>query len=102
MNLRKRTVDELERSLFRAQRSAEATPASAGWQASLMSDIRRLGAFGRENDSLAAYNRIAWRFLAAACTAALILFVFAYTNGFIDHGELATNLLQDPLAAYLP
>lgn len=102
MSLRKRYVEELEKVLFRAYRAAGAIPASDEWQRSLMSDVRRLGPLGREDATVAAYNRLAWRFLAAACAAALILFVFAYTNGFVDHKDLAMSLLQDPLAAYVP
>jgi hypothetical protein len=102
MSLLKRKIDELERTLFRAQRTATTLAAGAGWQESLMSDIRRLGALERGSDSVAAYNRVAWRFLAAACAVALVFFIFAYTNGVVDHQELATNLLQDPFIAYVP
>jgi hypothetical protein len=102
MRLMKKKITELEAMLFRAHRAARAVSARAAWQASLMSDIGMLGALRPESDSVAAYNRVAWRFLAAACVVALILFIYAYTNGVVDNGELATNLLQEPLAAYVP
>jgi hypothetical protein len=102
MSRRKRYVEEIEKILFRAHLATGAIPAGDAWQRSLMGEIRRLGPLGREDVTVAAYNRLAWRFMAAACAAALILFVFAYTNGFVDNRDLAMSLLQDPLAAYLP
>jgi len=102
MSQMKRYVEELEKILFRAHRAIVAIPASDEWQRSLMSEIRELGPFGREDAAVAAYNRVAWRFMAAACATALILFAFAYTNGFVANRDLAMSLLQDPLAAYLP
>ena len=102
MSERKRRVEEIEKILFRAHRAAAAIRPSDEWQRALMSEVRRLGPLGVEDAAVAAYNRVAWRFLAAACAAALILFVFAYTNGFVANKDLAMSLLQDPLAAYLP
>ncbi len=102
MSRMKRYVEEIEKILFRAHRAAIAISASDEWQRALMLDIRRLGPLGQEDAAVAAYNRVAWRYLAAACAAALVLFAFAYTNGFVANRDLAMSLLQDPLASILP
>jgi phage tail tape-measure protein len=105
MNQMKRYVEEIEKILFRAQRAVRPVSPSDEWQRSLMMEIRRLGPLAgvaEEDAAVAAYNRVAWRLLAAACAAAIVLFAFAYTNGFVASRDLAMSLLQDPLATYLP
>ncbi len=102
MSQRKRYLEEIEKLLFRAHRAAVAIQPGDEWQRALMSDIRRLGPLGGEETAVTAYNRIAWRFLAAACAAALVLFVFAYSNDFGASRDVAVSLLQDPIAALVP
>ncbi len=102
MRQRKRSIEALERILFGAHRAAAGVTAGGAWQASLMSDIRRLVPAWQEDESIVAYNRIAWRFLAAACAVALILFVSAYATGIVDRRDLVVTILQDPLSGYMP
>ena len=102
MSRRKQYLEEIEETLFRAHRAIVQIQPSDEWQRALMVDIRGLGALGGEHDAVAAYNRVAWRFLAAACAVALVLFAFAYTNDFVANKDLAVSLLQDPLATYMP
>jgi len=95
-------IDDLERLLFREHRSRQAARATDEWQSRLMRDIRLLGVPGAKPGALAAYNRIAWRYLVPACAVAIILFALAWANGVIDHRDLASTMLENPLVAYLP
>ena len=99
MTERKRKLDELELALLRARRKPDTISVSAGWSETVMNDVRAIGALEtEEQDLLSPLAHIAWRFSAAAGTAALALLAYNLINGFVDYGELALIFLEDPSA----
>jgi len=97
MKKRTRMIDELEKRLIRAYRAQESPAPGAPWQESVMSEIRRRGAFRAAANGQALFSRFAWRFSAAACLIALLLLAYIYSNGFVDYQELAMRYLENPM-----
>ncbi|MBN1884395.1 MAG: hypothetical protein JW876_02580 [Candidatus Krumholzibacteriota bacterium] len=95
MNETKERLRRLEAALFAAARRRPVPEPPAAWSARVMRDIRRIGPLAAPNNS-APFGRLAWRFAAAACLAALVLFVLAARGGLIPYGEIARILLEDP------
>ena len=97
MKRNKKKIENLERYLFSAQRVLEAPLPGPGWRESVMSEIRRFGAFEERGNGEAAFSSFAWRFAMVTGIVALILLAYIYSNGFVDYQELAARYLENPL-----
>lgn len=97
MKRNKKEIEDLERYLFSAHRALEAPPPGPGWRESVMSEIRRFGAFEERANGEAAFSNFAWRFAMVTGVVALILLAYIYSNGFVDYQEIAARYLANPL-----
>ena len=95
-------VKLLERALISVYRKEkeEEIRVSAGWQSRLMRHIRQLGPSIAKAalNSETLFNRLVWRFAAAASLVCLILviFFFSFARGIIPEYDLVTTFMDDP------
>ena len=92
----------LERALLSVYRKEkeEKFRVSGGWQSRLMRHIRQLGPSIAEAalNSETIFNRLVWRFAAAASLVCLIMaiFLFSFARDVIPEYDLVTTFLDDP------
>lgn len=95
--MKKRTDDvrRLEAALFEAGRRRGVPEPGADWSRGVMDEIRRIGPLAVTNGGVP-FGRVAWRFAAAACIAAIVLLVLVSRSGLIPYGEIAQFIFEDP------